>query len=69
MIKKMVFTAAIVGTFAAGMFMSINDSEAKKDPPGGSFYELGLCYNFGGIGAACLTPSMDGPCYRQTSCY
>jgi len=30
MIKKMVFTAAIVGTFAAGMVMSINDSEAKK---------------------------------------
>lgn len=30
MIKKMLFTAAIVGTFAAGMLMSVNDSEAKR---------------------------------------
>lgn len=50
MFKKMVFTAAIVGTFAAGMFMSINDSEARKlnnslDPSAGGSGSGLDCYS------------------------
>lgn len=49
------FTAAIVGTFAAGMFMSINDSEAR------GYYYLTQAPNDTGGGGG------DIDCYSASS--